>query len=120
MPLLQDRRGIGMDKSIDLQEAGFEQAVLRSRTPVLVDFWAPRCAPCRLVEPVVEQLAEEYAGKVAFFKLNRDENMGVAMRYNIMSIPTVMIFKDGRPYSSHTGFTRDTKKELTRNLDSVL
>jgi thioredoxin 1 len=109
-----------MSKSLDLQEAGFEQAVLKSRTPVLVDFWAPRCAPCRLVEPVVDQLAEEYAGKVAFYKLNRDENIAAAMRYNVMSIPTVMIFKDGRPYSSHTGFTRDTKKELKDNLNSVL
>jgi thioredoxin 1 len=109
-----------MSKSVDLQEIEFEEAVLKSKTPVLVDFWAPRCAPCRMVEPVVDQLAAEYEGKVAFYKVNRDENIGVAMRYNIMSIPTVMIFKDGRPYSSHTGFTRDTKRELTNNLNSVL
>jgi thioredoxin 1 len=109
-----------MDKSVDLQESKFDEAVLKSKKPVLVDFWAPRCAPCVLVAPVVEQLAEEYDGKVAFYKLNRDENIGVAIRYNIMSIPTVMIFKDGRPYSSHTGFTRDTKKELKDNLNAVL
>jgi thioredoxin 1 len=109
-----------MGKSVDLQESRFDEAVLKSKTPVLVDFWAPRCAPCVLVAPVVEQLAEEYAGKVAFYKLNRDENIGVAMRYNIMSIPTVMIFKDGRPYSSHTGFTRETKKVLKDNLNAVL
>jgi thioredoxin 1 len=111
---------IDMVKSIELQEAKFEEKVLKSKTPVLVDFWAPRCAPCLLVEPVVDQLAAEYDGKIAFFKLNRDENISLAMRYNVMSIPTVMIFKDGRPYSSHTGFTRDTKKQLKDNLNAVL
>jgi thioredoxin 1 len=109
-----------MGKSVEIKEDKFEEAVLKSKTPVLVDFWAPRCAPCRLVDPVVDQLAAEYEGKVSFFKLNRDENVGVATRYNVMSIPTVIIFKDGRPYSSHTGFTRDTKKELIENLNSVL
>jgi len=109
-----------MSKSVDIQAARFNEVVLKSKTPVLVDFWAPGCAPCRLVEPVVEQLAVEYQGKVSFFKLNRDENMGVAMRYNVMSIPTLIVFKDGKPYCSHTGFTRDTKKELREKLDSAL
>ena len=109
-----------MSKPVDIQDANFNEMVLKSKTPVLVDFWAPRCAPCRLVEPVVDQLAAEYEGKVSFFRLNRDENMRVATRFNVMSIPTVIIFKDGKPYSSHTGFTRDTKKQLIDNLNSVL
>ncbi len=109
-----------MNKPLDIQEARFDETVLKSKTPVVVDFWAPRCAPCRLVEPVVDQLAAEYEGKVSFFKLNRDENIKIAMRYNVMSIPTIMVFKDGRPYSSLTGFTRDTAKSLRENLNSVL
>jgi thioredoxin 1 len=109
-----------MSKPADIQEARFNEAVLKSKIPVLVDFWGPRCAPCKLVEPVVDQLAEEFQGKVSFYKLNRDDNMNVAVRYNVMSIPTIIIFKDGRPYSSHTGLTRDTKKTLKDNLESVL
>jgi thioredoxin 1 len=109
-----------MSKAIDLQEAGFDEAVLKSKTPVLVDFWGPQCAPCRLVEPVITQLAADYEGKVSFYKLNRDDNIGVAMRYNVMSLPTLLIFKNGRPYSSHTGFTRDTIRQLREDLNSVL
>jgi len=105
---------------IEIQEAEFDEIVLKSKTPVLVDFWAPRCPPCRLLEPVVDELANEYTGKISFVKLNRDENPGIANRYNIMSIPTVIVFRDGRPVSSIVGFTKETRRELRNNIGSVL
>jgi thioredoxin 1 len=74
----------------------FNEEVLKHSQPVLVDFWAPWCGPCRLVGPVVEELAEEYAGKVKVVKLNTDENMNTASAYGIMSIPTLGLFKDGK------------------------
>ena len=109
-----------MSKSVEIGEAKFEEAILKAKTPVLVDFWAPRCAPCRLVEPVVDELADKYQGKVAFYKLNRDDNPGIANRFNVMSLPTIMVFKNGRPMSSITGFTKETRRELKNNIDSVL
>jgi thioredoxin 1 len=109
-----------MTKSVDIQEVQFEEAVLKSKNPALVDFWAPRCAPCRLVEPVVDELADEYEGRVDFFKLNRDENPGIANRFGVMSLPTIMVFKNGRPMSSITGFTKETRREMRNNIDSVL
>ena len=109
-----------MSKSVEIGETMFEQAVLKAKTPVLVDFWAPRCAPCRLVEPIVDELADEYDGKIAFYKLNRDENPGIANRFNVISLPTIMVFKNGRPMSSITGFTKETRRELKNNINSVL
>lgn len=76
-------------------ENAFEQEVLGSERPVLVDFWAEWCAPCRMISPVIDEIAEQYAGKVKVVKVDVDEAGGVAMRYRIASIPTVMLFKDG-------------------------
>jgi thioredoxin 1 len=104
----------------DITEANFDELVTKTRTPVLVDFWAPRCGPCRLLEPVLHELAGEYTGKVNFYRLNRDDNPKVGMRYNVMSLPTLMVFKNGHPYSSLTGFTKDTKRELKETLNAVL
>ena len=73
----------------------FENEVLKSNTPVLVDFWAAWCGPCRMVAPVIDQLAEQYSGKVKVVKLNVDENPVIAEKYQIMSIPTVYLFKNG-------------------------
>jgi len=76
-------------------DANFETEVLKSEAPVLVDFWAPWCGPCRMVGPVMEKLAEQYAGRISVVKLNTDENPQVSMTYGIRSIPTVALFKGG-------------------------
>ena len=86
-----------------LKSAEFEQEVLRSQTPAVVDFYADWCGPCRMVSPIIEQLSKEYNGKVKFVKLNTDDNPDIAMKYGIMSIPTIMIFKNGQVASTVIG-----------------
>lgn len=76
--------------------AGFKSEVLDSTTPVLIDFWAPWCGPCRMVAPIVEEIAKEYDGKIKVMKLNTDENMDIAIQYNILSIPTLGFFQGGQ------------------------
>ena len=107
-----------MRKPIEVNDSNFDQVVLQAKTPVLVDLWAPWCAPCRMVAPVVEELASEYEGRVSFAKLNVDQNPRTASRYGIMSIPTLLIFKDGKPLSNIVGFR--PKAELKRSLDAAL
>ncbi|HUU65524.1 MAG TPA: thioredoxin [Dehalococcoidales bacterium] len=92
--------------------------VLQAKTPVLVDFWAAWCAPCRMVAPVVEELAKEYESKVSFVKLDVDQNPRTASQYGIMSIPTLLIFKNGAPVSNIVGFR--PKADLKRSLDAAL
>ncbi len=107
-----------MSKPTDIQDAKFDELVLQSKLPVLVDFWAPWCGPCRMVAPIVEELANEYEGKVTFYKLNTDENHATANKYGIMSIPSLMIFKEGKPVSNIVGFR--PKPELKKSLDAAL
>lgn len=88
---------------IQATDATFEQEVIKSSLPVLVDFWAPWCGPCLMVAPVIEQIAETYQGRLKVVKVNVDENPGVSARYQIMSIPTLILFKGGQPVDSVIG-----------------
>lgn len=85
-----------MPDTAQVTDKSFKQEVLESDVPVLVDFWAPWCGPCRMVAPVVDEIAEQYSGQVKVVKLNTDENPSVASQYGIRSIPTLMIFKGGQ------------------------
>jgi thioredoxin 1 len=87
-----------------VDDSTFEEQVLNSDKPVLVDFWAPWCGPCRLVSPVVESLGEAHSEKIVVAKVNTDENQQLAMRYSIFSIPTLIVFKDGRESARLVGF----------------
>jgi len=88
---------------ITFTDQNFGKEVLESKTPVLVDFWAPWCVPCQMVGPTVEELAKEFEGKVKIGKLNVDENPQVAVKYNVMSIPTVIFFKEGKEAARQIG-----------------
>ena len=107
-----------MSQPVEVNDSNFSQMVLQAKTPVLVDFWAAWCAPCRMVAPVVEELAKEYEGKVSFVKLDVDQNPRTASQYGIMSIPTLLIFKNGAPVSNIVGFR--PKADLKRSLDAAL
>jgi len=107
-----------MNKPITVEDDNFDTTVLQAKTPVLVDFWAQWCRPCLMAAPVLEELAEEYEGKMTFAKLDVDQNAKTAAKYGIMSIPNLIIFKDGKPVSQIVGYK--PKAELKRSLDAVL
>jgi len=107
-----------MSKPVEVTEQSFDEAVLKSSQPVLVDFWAPWCAPCRRLAPLVDELAEEYDGKVSFTKLNTDESPSIAARYGIFSIPTLLVFKNGQPVKQMVGLR--PKRDLKQNLEEAL
>ncbi len=99
----------------EVSDVSFEQDVLRSAQPVLLDFWAEWCAPCRMMAPVVEQVAEQYAGSVQVGKLDVDQNSLIAQRYGIKGIPTLILFKNGKEEERVVGAT--SKEALARMLD---
>jgi thioredoxin 1 len=107
-----------MSKPIEVDDASFDASVLKAKTPVLVDFWAPWCKPCLMTAPVLEELAGEYEGKITFAKLDVDQNAQTAAKYGIMAIPNLIIFKNGEPISNIVGYK--PKAELKRSLDAVL
>lgn len=88
---------------INVTELNFEEEVLKSELPVLVDFWAPWCGPCRMLAPMVAQVAEEQEGKAKVVKINIDESPALAEQYGIATIPTLMVFKEGQPVSTAVG-----------------
>lgn len=89
--------------ALEITDANFEELVLKSDKPVLVDFWAEWCGPCRMVGPVVEQIAETHSDKIKVVKLNVDENQDIAMKYGIQSIPSLMVFNKGKEVNRTVG-----------------
>jgi thioredoxin 1 len=102
----------------NIGEHDFKERVLDSKQPVLVDFWAVWCGPCRMVAPIVDELAGEYKGKIGFAKVNVDDAPKIASSYNVMSIPTLIVFKDGKPFEQVVGYR--PKKDIQKLIDKAL
>lgn len=103
---------------VEITEQNFEEQVLKSGKPVLVDFWAPWCAPCRMIAPTVEAVAKEYAERAVFGKINVDDNQDIAGRYNIRGIPTLLLFKNGQVQEQIVGAT--SKDVITKMIEKHL
>ena len=101
--------------TLNFTDAGWDTDVLKSSEPVLVDFWATWCGPCRQMTPIIDQLAEEYRGKAKIGKLNVDENSQTAMRYRVQGIPTLLVFKGGQLVATKVG--AGSKADLQKMLD---
>ena len=102
----------------DLTDATFDEEVAGASKPLLVDFWAEWCGPCKMISPILEELAAEHAGKLRVAKLNVDDNVGVARRFEVMSIPTLILFKDGAPRLRLVG--AKGKGQLVQELEAFL
>ncbi len=107
-----------MSKPVPVDDGSFEQVVLKAEKPVLVDFWATWCKPCVMVAPIVDELAEEFEGRVDFVKIDIDRNPKTPARYSVRSIPTLLVFKNGEPVAHMVGLR--PKGELKKNLESAL
>jgi thioredoxin 1 len=107
-----------MSNTIAVTDSTFEQLVLKASNPVLVDFWATWCRPCQMVAPILEELTKEYSGKLTIAKLDVDQNQQTAAKFHVMSIPTMIIFKEGKPVANIVGFK--PKDKLKQELDAAL
>ncbi|MBL1208337.1 thioredoxin [Geminocystis sp. GBBB08] len=107
-----------MSEVTEVKEADFKEVVLESNLPVLVDFWAPWCGPCRMVAPVVDEIAQQYDGKVKVVKVNTDENAKIATDYGIRSIPTLIVFNEGEVKETVVGAV--PKNTLSNTLDKYI
>ncbi len=107
-----------MSNVAEVTDTTWDADVLKSDLPVLVDFWAPWCGPCRMVAPIVQELSEEYAGKVNFYKMNTDENATVPTKFGIRSIPSLLIFKGGELKGTVVGFR--PKSDVKKRIDEAL
>jgi thioredoxin 1 len=103
---------------VHVSDSSFEQDVLKSNLPVLLDFWAEWCGPCKMIAPILDQIAAEYAGKVVVAKMNVDENPKTPMRFNVRGIPTLILFKNGQAEGQKIGAVR--KADVAAFLDSRL
>ncbi len=106
------------DKVLYVGDADFDSAVLQSGEPVLVDFWAEWCGPCKMISPVLDELAEAYQGKLKIAKLNVDENRATAVKYHVRSIPMLLLFKDGQIQATQIGAVG--KGQLSQMIDKAL
>ncbi len=104
--------------AIELTDASFDEVVHNSDIPVLVDFWAPWCGPCKMLAPIIEEIANEYSGKAKICKLNTDEARDSAIEFGINAIPTTILFKDGQVQKKWVGLT--SKKDLTAAINKLL
>ena len=104
--------------ALEITDANFAELVLKSDKPVLVDFWAEWCGPCRMVGPVVEELATEYAGKAVVGKVNVDNNSGISAQFGIRNIPTILFFKNGEVVEKHVGVA--AKNVLADKLNALI
>lgn len=103
---------------LTITDQSFNQEVLESKEPVVVDFWAPWCGPCRTVSPIIDELAKEFAGKVKIGKINVDENSQIAGQYSVMSIPSVVFFKNGQPIRTMVG--AQSKENYKQEIEAIL
>ena len=102
---------------INLNDKNFEESVFKAGLPVLVDFWAPGCGPCQIVGPIIEELAKENGGKIKVGKINVDESPQVAGKYGVMSIPTMILFKEGKEIRRKVGF--ESKESLIKLISDL-
>jgi thioredoxin 1 len=103
---------------LNFTEQNFSQEVLESNQPVVVDFWAPWCPPCKMVGPVIEELAKEFAGKVKIGKVDVDENPQIAGRYNVMSLPSIIFFENGQPMRTMVG--AQSKESYKQEIEQLI
>lgn len=114
----EDERKESMSNAVDVTESKFEEEVLKSEVPVLIDFWATWCGPCKQVAPVVDEIASDYAGKLKVMKVNVDDERTLAIKYGIMSIPTLLFFKGGEVKDQIVGAV--SKQTIAVKVDNLV